>query len=325
MYRIGIVGIGGMGTVHFNNYKHINIAKVVSVCDSDQSRGELFASENRVTCYKTIDEMLKNEELDVIDVCTPTFTHRENVLKAIDAKKHVICEKPLDLTLAGAKQMIEAAEKAGVMLFVGQVLQYARETEVLRDLVNTNIYGKVLDAQFLRLSACPKWIKNGWLFEKEKSGLLPFDLHIHDLDLIISLFGVPKDFSFTCCGNEGKDYKEHYRFTYRYEDKSISAEAAWYNASFPFTAAWRVYFENAVVVNDGNKVTAYEVDCEPKIFDIEEKIKIPTGINLPPTGIFLAELSDFLSLIKPGKSGCTRKNEILATIGLLEKIQDSTL
>ena len=73
------------------------------------------------------------------------------------------------------------------------------------------------------------------------------------------------------------------------------------NASIPFTAVWRVYFENAMVIYDGNTVTAYPHGSEPVVFDTEEAVKIPTGINVPPTGWYYAELGHFLSCIREGK------------------------
>lgn len=319
MLKIGIVGLGGMGTVHFSNYAHIKEAKVVAVCDPYLTAEK--AKELNVNAYDNITTMIETEKLDVVDVCTPTFLHKPSVIEALNSNVHVICEKPLALNLADAKEMIELAEAKGVKLFVGQVLQYAKETSILKDIIYSKKYGKVLDAQFLRLSARPRWIKNGWLFDKEKSGLLPFDLHIHDLDLIVSIFGNPKDVSYTSCGNNDVSFKEHYRFTYTFEDFHISAEAAWYNADFPFTATWRIYFENAVVTNSSDGLIAYQFDHEPYHYDTEEELKIPTGINLPPTGMFYYELTDFLSDINEvSYVGCKRKEEVLKVIEILEQI-----
>ncbi len=323
MLKIGIVGAGGMGAVHISNYEHIEGCKVVAICDLSPVAKEK-ASEMNVPLFESISEMAKNVELDIIDICTPTFLHKQHVMQALNEKKHVICEKPLALKKADALELITKAEKMGVILFVGQVLQYAPTTIVLKNIIESNKFGKVLDASFLRLSACPRWAINGWLFDKEKSGHLPFDLHIHDLDLIVSLFGVPDKFTFTSVGNGSKKYKEHYRFIYTYCDKSIMAEAAWYNADIPFTAQWRVYFENAVVENNGETVVAYSFDNEPQTFDLTEKVVIPTGVNLPPTGMFYNELTDFFNQINNGAIGCVRKDEILAVIGLLEEINLST-
>lgn len=318
--RIGMVGAGGMGTVHMSNYAHIDGCEIVAVADPTDA-GKTKAAEFGARAFADIDAMLAEADIDVVDVCTPTFMHKQNTLAGLRAGKHVICEKPVALCRADAQEMFDTAREKGVQLFIGQVLQYAPETQVLRSLIQSGEYGKPLDAQFLRLSAQPRWVKNGWLFDRSKSGLLPFDLHIHDLDLIVSLFGAPKTVSHTCCGNADRAYKEHYRFLYGYDTMNIVAEAAWYNADLPFTATWRVYFENAVVINDEKGVIAYRFDHEPYKFDTEEKIKIPTGINVPPTGIYLAELTDFTDRIKAGGAvGCAREKELLAVLEILESL-----
>lgn len=320
MIRIALVGTGGMGSVHYHNYLHIDGCQVAALVDvTEQSRET--AQKWQLPLYPSISEMVKQESVDVVDVCTPTFLHKAHVMQGLENGLHAITEKPIALHKQDAEEMFALADAKGKQLFVGQVLQFTKEIEVLRELVKNELYGKPLDAYFERLSACPRWIKNGWLFDRERSGLLPFDLHIHDLDVIISLFGKPKSYSFTSCGNSEKSYKEHYRFNYQYEGFNVGAEAAWFNAEFPFTARWRVYFENAVVVNDGTKVIAYQFDKEPHIFDTEETIKIPTGINLPPTGMFYAELSHFIECIRQEKpSHIVRREQVLTVIELLEEI-----
>lgn len=318
--NIGLVGLGGMGTVHLNNYAHLTNCTVAALCDPSPLAKERGA-ELGIPVYDKIEDMLAAGGLDVADVCTPTFLHRNQVLAALEAGLHVICEKPLALALDDAKAMYDKAEEKGALLLVGHVLQYAPTTRILRELVKEGRYGKVIDAQFLRLSACPRWVKNGWLFDKSKSGHLPYDLHIHDLDLMISLFGTPDEFRFTCNGREGLDYQEHYRLSYRFGEITASAEAAWYNADIPFTATWRVYFEQAVVLCDGEGVTAYQFDHEPEVFDTRETLKIPTGINLPPTGMFHEELGEFLAFVRGHQGGPSpRKEEILALIAILEQI-----
>ncbi|WP_312642709.1 Gfo/Idh/MocA family oxidoreductase [Hydrogenoanaerobacterium sp.] len=325
MLKIGIVGVGGMGIVHISNYAHIEGCKVVALCDvSEQAKQK--AQEIGAVLYTNIGDMLTNEELDIVDVCTPTFMHREHVFAALHAGANVICEKPVALKIEDARAMFALAKEKGVRLFVAQVLRFFPTSKVLYQLVKSGEYGKLLDGTFERLSACPRWVKGGWLFDKTRSGHIPYDLHIHDLDLIVSLLGKPQSYSFTSCGNADKDYKEQYRFQYGYGDNcNIVCEAAWFNADIPFTAKWRVYFENAVVVNDGETVTAYQFDHEPRVFDTEEKIKIPTGINVPPTGTYFEELSHFTNCIKNNvDSDMFTEEQILTVMEILSEISDQT-
>src|SRR5699024_4957384 len=129
-------------------------------------------------------------------------------MESLDCGKDTICEKPIALSLKDAKEMLDKAEQKDCMLYIAQVLQFTKEVEILRRTVESGVYGKPLDACFERLSACPRWAQDGWLFDVNKSGLLPYDLHIHDLDVIVSIFGKPEGYSFTSCQGEDKDYPE---------------------------------------------------------------------------------------------------------------------
>lgn len=320
MIRIAIVGTGGMGTVHYHNYAHIpgcQVAALVGI--TEQSRQS--AAEWGLPLYPDIASMARAQSVDVVDVCTPTFMHKEHVTQALSLGLHAITEKPVALRAQDAREMFDLAERQGKLLLVAQVLQFTKEIEILRGLVRGGEYGKPLDAHFERLAAAPRWSQNGWLFDREKSGLLPFDLHIHDLDIIVSLFGRPERVSFTSCGGADRAYKEHYRFLYGYPTLNVSAEAAWFNADFPFTARWRVYFEQAVLVNEAGSLTAYAFDHPPRVFDTADEIQIPTGINLPPTGMFYRELSHFMECIREQKpSTRVSEDQVLTVIELLEQI-----
>ena len=319
MLNIGLAGFGGIGRVHFSNYSHIEGCKVTAACDPSP-QGRKTAEENGVPYYASLKDMLAEAKPDVVDVCSPSFLHHALVMEALDSGRHVICEKPLALKSKDAREMYALAERKGVQLLVGHVLQFFPASKVLHEIVKDGRYGKALDAVFLRLSACPRWAQDGWLLDKNKSGLLPFDLHIHDLDLMISLFGKPESYKIFSGGRDEAAYEEYYRVMYRYPKLNVCCEAAWYNADIPFTANWRVYFEKAVLINEGGKLTAYSFDTAPMEFDIEEKIKIPTGINLPPTGVFYEELSFFLNRIGAGVKEQYRKDEIITLIEILEDI-----
>ncbi|TZE80666.1 Gfo/Idh/MocA family protein [Calorimonas adulescens] len=320
MVKIGIVGIGGIGTVHYNNYLHIDGCKVIAaVCHSEQSKEK--ARVLNLTPYNDIASMVKNEDIDVIDICTPTYLHKEHVIESLNHGKHVIVEKPIALHKKDAEEMFDLADEKNLFLFVAQVVRFAKESEILYEAVKSGKYGKPLDGYFERITGRPQWVKDGWLFDKDKSGVLPFDLHVHDLDLIISLFGKPKSFTFTNCGRAGIDYKEQYRFNYVFENMNVTAEAAWFNANYPFRARWRVYFEKGLIENDGGKVVLYRPDEEPFYYQPEEEVSVSTGINLPATGMFYRELSHFVSCIEKGiPSDRVSRDQIITGVDIMEKI-----
>ena len=320
MVRIGIAGIGGMGMVHYNNYMHINGCKVAAfVCKSDQSKDKV--RKLGLTPYNDLTSMVKNEKIDVIDICTPTYMHKEQVIEALNLGKNVIVEKPIALHKKDAEGMFDLAEKKNLNIFTAYVVQFAKETEILHEAVSGGKYGKPLSGNFERISGRPYWIKNGWLFDKTKSGVIPFDLHVHDLDLIISLFGKPSSFTYTSCGRAEVDYQEEYSFNYAFKNLNVTAKAAWYNANYPFRATWRVYFEKGLIENDGKRVVLYRPDKDPFCYKIEEEVTVATDINLPATGMFFNELSHFIECIEKGvMSNKVSRDQIITGVEIMEKI-----
>ena len=318
--NIGLVGVGGMGSVHYANYKEIEGCRVAAVCGSSK-RAKETAEKWGIPCYPTIREMVENCDIDIVDICTPTYLHHDMVMESLDCGKDTICEKPIALSLKDAKEMLDKAEQQGCMLYIAQVLQFTKEVEILHRTVESGVYGKPLDACFERLSACPRWAKDGWLFDVNKSGLLPYDLHIHDLDVIVSVFGKPEGYSITSCQGEDKNYPEQIRINYDYGKLHVAAEAAWFNADIPWTARWRVYFENGMLINNGNILTAYQFGSEPKVFDTREEVMVSTGINVPPCGWYYNELKHFLDCAREHRpSPRVTAQQLLTVMEILEDI-----
>ncbi len=319
--NILLVGLGGMGACHYLNYRQIegaHVAACVGRTDADREKARAW----NLPVYESIAQACEREAIDVIDICAPTYLHKPLVLEAAAQRKHVICEKPVALHLSDAQAMYAAAEANGVQLYIAQVLQFTREVETLREVVRDRRYGRPLDACFERLSACPKWSQGGWLLDQEKSGLLPFDLHIHDLDVIVSVFGKPDGVTYTSCAGEGRAYAEQYRFQYAYESGlHVCAEAAWFNAAIPFTARWRVYFERGMLICDANGVTGYAADGAVTRFDVTDPVQVDCGINLGRNGWFLRELTHLLDCAKRGApSPLVPRARVLDVVELLEKL-----
>jgi len=318
--KIGLVGLGGMGRVHHANYAKIDGCEVAAVCDSSEPAKQA-AKELGLPCFDSITDMVKGCDVDIVDICTPTFMHHDMVMESLGCGKHTICEKPIALSAAEAAEMLDEAERRGVQLYIAQVLQFTKEIEVLRETVKSGVYGKPLDACFERLSACPQWARDGWLFDAEKSGLLPYDLHIHDLDVIVSVFGKPEKFSFTSCQGSDKSYPEQIRIDYDFGSLHVLGEAAWFNADIPWTARWRVYFENGMLINDGQTLTAYQFGAEPKVFDTADEVMVSTGVNVPPCGWYYNELKHFAQCARENiPSPYVTRERLITVMELLEEI-----
>ncbi len=317
--NILLIGLGGMGKVHFCNYKYINDAKVIAAIGASDS-DKAYAEENGIPYFTNIQRAFSSGlSFDVVDITTPTFLHKAYVLEALDYNVDVICEKPIALTLDDAKEMFAKAEAKHKLLITAQVLRFTKEYKALKQAINTQKYGKVLSATFTRLSSEPKWAKDGWLYDKKKSGLVPFDLHIHDLDMIVSLFGKPDKAEDTPAKTTGETEPYYHHFKYDYDGFSVYAEAAWLKANIPFTAGFRVIFEKAVMVNDGAKVTIYPEDAEAITADTSYDIVVSTGINVPPTGWYFEELKAIISAIKT-RTNPVPPEEVMTVLRVIENM-----
>ena len=104
--KIGIVGGGGMGCVHYANWKAIEGAQVVALCDNAPNAPET-AREWGVPLYASITDMVKDAGVNVVDICTPTFLHHDMVMESLNLGIDTICEKPIALNYADAKEMLD--------------------------------------------------------------------------------------------------------------------------------------------------------------------------------------------------------------------------
>ncbi len=255
-----------------------------------------------------------------MDICTPTFLHESQVREALSYPCSVICEKPLTFKAAIARELFDLARINGVHLYVAHVVRFMKEAILVRRLIEEETYGKVLDAQFKRLSAVPEWAAGGWLFDPLKSGLLPYDLHIHDLDLIISLFGTPDAFE-SYMSHAAYDFGEHLVMNYTIGNKRIIAEAGWLNALIPFTVEWFIYFERGYLVYRNDVLIVYPSEGEEVHYPLADDVLISTGINVPATGMYYRELSHFVScLTEQRDSEIIGADQVIAALAVLEKI-----
>lgn len=206
MVGVGIVGLGFMGRHHSSIYADNPKARVVAVSDIDEKKlagdwgdpvGNVSqASGSRadltgISTYADFDDMLADEHVDMVDITLPTFLHAEFAGRALDAGKHVLLEKPIALTLDQADMIIRAARSSGRKFMVAHCIRFWPEYNVVREIVAQQKYGRVLSAVLRRLSATPVWGWQNWLLDRSRSGGVCVDMHIHDIDYLNCLFGLP--------------------------------------------------------------------------------------------------------------------------------------
>ena len=191
--KIGVIGVG-VGRAHLRGYLACPEAEVVALCDVDEARLQAVADEyhvpHRFTNYK---EMLALGGLQAVSVALPNDLHAPVSIAALEAGKHVLCEKPLASTLPDAEAMVEASHRTGKILMITFNYRYRTDARFLKGLMSENRLGRVyhVRAGWVRRCGIPK--AGSWFTHKEKSGGGPLiDLGVHVLDLTMWLLGYPE-------------------------------------------------------------------------------------------------------------------------------------
>ncbi len=263
MTRLALVGLGFMGQTHFRLHQASPDVEFVTVCDKLPARvapqtvslaGNIGGDPTPLDMsalqrFTSLDDLLVSAEVDCVDICTPTYLHAEQAIRCLEAGKHVICEKPMALNVEEGQRMIDAARAAGKFLFIGQCIRFWPAYEVLARLVADGSLGRIISAKFTRLSATPGWSENGWLLDSCLSGGALLDLHIHDVDFIASLWGLPPAVSTTASNRFSTgDPVDHVFTEYLYDDFACVAEGGWaMPGGFPFQMAFQVLGEKGVL------------------------------------------------------------------------------
>lgn len=192
--RIAVVGLGTVGqTVHLPILSKISEAEIVAVCDLEASKAEFVANKYEIPRYYTdLGEMLKKEDhIDGVDICTSTFTHLEAAVAALEAKKHVLVEKPLARTLEETEKIVNTAKKQQRKVMVGMNNRFRPDAMILKSMIQGGELGKIFYAK-------AGWLRklkttSPWLTRKEKSGGgVVLDLGIVMFDLAFWLMDFPE-------------------------------------------------------------------------------------------------------------------------------------
>jgi len=303
--RIGLIGAGFMGNMHAACYAQIEGVKLAAVTDSVRENAEKIANSYGCRIFGEAKQLIENSDVDIIDVCLPTYLHPKYTVQALEAGKHVFCEKPIALTVEDGKKMVEAARRAGRRFMVGHVIRFWPEYRELKRFIDSCELGELKALQLSRWTAYPHW--SDWLTDPEKSGGAIVDLHIHDADTLIWLLGEPRGFhvrgtidrvmAFYDYGQDGPDI--------------VSIEGGFLPGPVPFRMAFRAVFEKGTLDYDSTRETpASLLICRkgagaPESWHFtpprELRSTSDLGGNISAIWPYLLELEYFVDCVRQGK------------------------
>ncbi|MFP4589323.1 MAG: Gfo/Idh/MocA family protein [Candidatus Bipolaricaulota bacterium] len=279
--NIGLLGGGFIGSIHAEAYQQIESAQLTALLEADPEVRNSFHKEFGVPTYASWSEF-READLDALDICLPTYLHREFIEKSLEMGKPIICEKPLALSSSEAEEISTLVEEAGIPFMVGHVLRFWPEYVKMRELIQSGNLGQPETFFAQRLTQRPQWSK--WLSDPELSGGAAHDLHIHDLDYTNWLFGSPKSiFGRGVRGETGG--LDHVFSLITYEEVEAFVEGTFLVSSgYPFTMRARIGCREGTVEYEyrgatdlqsrakaNSSLILYRKDHDPTMLEVSRK------------------------------------------------------
>ena len=309
--KVGIIGLGFMGSTHWQIYQGMRGAKIVALADADPAKrkgdvssviSNIGGGDNSkpldmtgVNVYEDALDLIADPAVDVVDICVPTARHADLICAALAAGKHVFCEKPLCRTAAEAKRIVAAAKKAKGFLNIGLCVRAWPEYRAAWEYYKSGKAGKMLLATFKRISPGVdgnSW--NNWYMDGAISGGALLDLHVHDTDQVNYFFGKPKSVishgANVLSKNGGID---HVVTIYDYGDgRLVMAEGGWEQAKgATFEMSFTIVCEKATIKLDSTGLNIFPENGKK----LTPKLDVKAG----PTG-WHQELKYFVDCVAKG-------------------------
>ena len=191
--KVGVIGVGGISKTHMPGWAASEHAEVIAGADLAEPILQAWGEQHGVTklCTNPTD-LINDPDIDIIDVSTPNMYHTDAVVAALNAGKHVICEKPLAPTPADIHRMIEARDKSGKLLMTAQHFRFKGNSQAMKKEINAGALGDIYHARswMLRRGWLP--VRPGFIYKKNSGGGPTIDIGVHILDLTLWFMGNPK-------------------------------------------------------------------------------------------------------------------------------------
>ncbi|HEX4444126.1 MAG TPA: Gfo/Idh/MocA family oxidoreductase [Galbitalea sp.] len=184
--RVGLIGAGRIAQVHAAAYQRIARGQIVAVTDPILSAAERMSHEHGYALSPTFGDILADDSIDAVLLATPNFLHAEQAVQALEAGKHVFCQKPIALTLPDADRVVAAANASDRVLQFGFMLRFTPPIPQLHDRLVAGELGSLIAAQAAVFGWEPS---NDWFYEPKNGGGVILDTLVHFGDLVLWLFG----------------------------------------------------------------------------------------------------------------------------------------
>lgn len=306
--RIGVIGAGFAGGTHARACLGIDGVTVAAISTDPVEHGRELAEECGARLERSAGSLCAASDLDAVVVASPTDLHSEHAVAAARSGKHVFCEKPIARTMEAGRAIVDACERAGVQLAVGQVVRFFPEYRKVKELIDAGALGRPALATMTR-GTFPVGDARPWYLDAARSGRVVLDLMLHDLDTARWWFGEPaRVYGRTLGGRGGLDYA---LATVRYADGPIvHLESSWAEHA-GFRTTFEVRGDAGLITHDSRTATPLQVQF-PERADGPAVMPTPTLSETP----YRRQLREFVRRIAQHEPPAVSGREALRSLGL---------
>ena len=318
--KVGVIGLGSMGSTHLDIYSQISEVEVVAVADlkknrldgsskaegniSGQAQGSVVGFEAKQ--YLDGMDLIDDPDIELVDICVGTNLHFVFVEAALAKGKHVLVEKPLARTYDEAKKIVELALNSSTYIMSAMCLRYWPAWVWLKKVIDNKKYGRCLSLTCKRQTSHPP---GTFYSNDDECGGALLDLHVHDTDFINYCFGMPKAvFSQGYKGPSGgiDHVATHYIYDQSQNAPLVTAEGTWtMQEGYGFNMSYTANFEKATacyLLDDEETLTLFRSSYEPEIIKLDEGMGYEFEIRSFVDEILRGEKSDMTLLNQAAKS-----------------------
>jgi len=318
-----VVGLGFMGREHLSHYKKLGLRAVAVDTFLSADAAKKAGAD---ALYQSLAEAIAAEHPQAVDICLPTPLHRSFVVEALAAGCHVLVEKPLAIEEEELDAICAAADRSSGRLMVAHVCRFMAQYRRAKAVIDEQTLGRPLSWNAWRLSATPDWSQGNWLGRKSVSGGTLYDLHIHEIDLALWLFGTPAEGHISQRGNPACPFDGHYevRSSTRFENGVLASIDACQlmPPNYPFTSGFRLLCERGALEFNMAGTHVYFA-----MYDGAEKTDLTKWYRaevLPQNPYFL-EISHFLSCLESGAPFDITHTQARAAVDFTRRLSGSEL
>lgn len=325
MLNIGVVGCGKIAQVrHIPEYAANSDAKLVGFFNPNTKRAEDMAAKYGGKVYATAEDLFADPEIDAVSVCAANYAHAELTIQALRAGKHVLCEKPMAITMEDCEAMVAEAQKAGKRLLIGQNQRFAKAHMKAKELLAAGEIGRVISFRTAFGHGGPEtWSinpgKGTWFFDKKRAAMGAMaDLGIHKTDLLRFLLDqdvVRTTARLTTLDKRGPDDE-----LIGVDDNAICIYEMSGGAIGTMTASWTYYGaeDNSTVLygtggimriydDPANSIVVIKSDGTKECYDVEQ---IQTNDNQTASGV----IDEFVAAVKENRPSILDAETVLPSM-----------